>query len=279
VRAVLRLWKYYLYYHAINNLIKEKVRISRSSIVFSQNLAKRLCNNNNKCHVIYHGSEPAAAIAASAINHDILQKKAREKFSISLKEDQKIALAFGFRTNDKGWDILKEMDIPSGWTIVVNSSKSYYNKEDLDLKWLSEKDATNNNNNNNNKIIDLDRGYLSDEDLSMLFYTAGIVILPYKITSGSGVMFDALAHGLPFVATDLEFFREFSKQGLGITVKRDPLEFSKGLDILSRNYNKYAEAVNMFKQKLKWDSVAKQHYRLYNNILCDRHNKDYTRWS
>jgi glycosyltransferase involved in cell wall biosynthesis len=277
VRAMLRLWKYYLNYHAINNLIKEKVRISRASIVFSQNLAKRLCNNN-KCHVIYHGSEPAAAIAASAINHDILQKKAREKFSISIGEDQKIALAFGFRTDDKGWDILNKMDIPCEWTIVVNSSKSYYNKENLDLRWMSGGDATNNNN-NNNKIIDLDRGYLSDEDLSMLFYAADIVILPYKVTSGSGVMFDALAHGLPFVATDLEFFREFSKQGLGITDKRDPLEFSKGLEILSRNYSKYVEAVNMFKQKLKWDSVAKQHYRLYNNILCDRHNKDYTRWS
>jgi glycosyltransferase involved in cell wall biosynthesis len=260
VRAILRLWKYYLNYHAMNNLIRQKVRVSRASIVFSQNLAKRL--GNNRCQVIYHGSEPAAAIAA-AIHPDILKKKAREKFSISLKEDQKIALAFGFRTDDKGWDILNKMDMPSGWTIVVNSSKSYYNKENLDLK-LPNEDAT------NNKIINLDRGYLSDEDLSMLFYAADIVILPYKVTSGSGVMFDALAHGLPFVATDLEFFREFSKQGLGITDKRDPLEFSKGLDILTRNYSKYVEAVNMFKQKLKWDSVAKQHYRLYNNIIGDR---------
>ena len=33
-------------------------------------------------------------------------------------------------------------------------------------------------------------------------------------------MFDGLAHGLPFIASDLEFFREFSSMGLGITVKR-----------------------------------------------------------
>jgi glycosyltransferase involved in cell wall biosynthesis len=257
VRAVLRLWKYYLYYHAINNLIKEKVRISRASIVFSQYLAKRL-GNNNKCHVIYHGSEPAAAIAA-----DIPKKKTREKFSISVGEDQKIALAFGFRTDGKGWDILKKMDIPSGWTIVVNSSKSYYNKENLDLRWMGEEDAT------NNKIIDLDRGYLSDDELSTLFYASDAVILPYKATSGSGVMFDALAHGLPFVATDLEVFREFSRQGLGITAKRQPQKFSEGLDVLTRNYRKYAEAVNKFKQKLKWNSVAKHHYRLYNNIIGD----------
>jgi glycosyltransferase involved in cell wall biosynthesis len=267
VRAVLRLWKYYLYYHAINNLIKEKVRISRASIVFSQYLAKRL-GNNNKCHVIYHGSEPAAAIAAAAaaadIHPDILKKKTREKFSISIGEDQKIALAFGFRTDGKGWDILNKMEIPSGWTIVVNSSKSYYNKENLDLRWMGEENA-----NNNNKIIGLDRGYLSDDELSTLFYASDAVILPYKTTSGSGVMFDALAHGLPFVATDLEVFREFSRQELGITVKRLPQKFSEGLDILTRNYSRYAEAVNKFKQKLKWNSVAKQHYIIYNNIIDD----------
>jgi glycosyltransferase involved in cell wall biosynthesis len=257
VRAVLRFWKYYSNYHAINNLIKEKVRVSRGSIVFSQCLAKRL-GNNNRCQVIYHGSEPAA------VHPDIYKKKARERFSISVGEDQKIALAFGFRTDGKGWDILNKMDIPHGWTLVVSSSKSYYNKENLDLKWLSENSAT------NNKIIDLDRGYLSDKDLSTLFHASDVVILPYKSTSGSGVMFDALAHGLPFVATDLEFFREFSKQGLGIIVKRQPLEFSEGLDVLSRNYSKYGEAVNKFKQKLKWDFVAKQHQRLYNDITGQR---------
>jgi hypothetical protein len=83
-------------------------------------------------------------------------------------------------------------------------------------------------------------------------------------------MFDTLAHGLPFVATDLEFFREFSKQGLGITVKRQPLEFSEGLDVLSRNCSKYDEAVNKFKQKLKWDFVAKQHQKLYHGIAGQR---------
>ena len=58
-------------------------------------------------------------------------------------------------------------------------------------------------------------------------------VLPYKVSSGSGVMFDALAHGLPFVATDLEFFKEFAAKGLGITVRRDPDEFCNGLVAMS----------------------------------------------
>ena len=43
----------------------------------------------------------------------------------------------------------------------------------------------------------------------MLFYAADVVLLPYKVISTSGVMFDALAHGLPFIATDLNSLRNF----------------------------------------------------------------------
>ena len=50
-------------------------------------------------------------------------------------------------------------------------------------------------------------------------------------------MFDALAHGLPFIATNLNFFKEFSRQGLGITVKRMPNEFSNAIKRLEKNYS------------------------------------------
>jgi glycosyltransferase involved in cell wall biosynthesis len=202
-------------------------------------------SSSSRCHVIYHGSEPA-------IYPPLNKKEAREKFSLPQEDGHRIVLAHGFRTAGKGWDILKKMNIPKGWTLVVNSSKDYYNKENLELSWQG---ATN--------ILDLRRGYLREDELSTLFYASDAVILPYKVTGGSGVMFDALAHGLPFVATDLRFFREFAAQGLGITAKRNPHEFSKGLEDLLSNYGKYKEAVDMFKEKLKWDSVAKQHSTLY----------------
>ena len=47
------------------------------------------------------------------------------------------------------------------------------------------------------KIINLDMDFLNDTELSILFHAADAVLLPYKVSSGSGVMFDALAHGLP----------------------------------------------------------------------------------
>ena len=80
-------------------------------------------------------------------------------------------------------------------------------------------------------------------------------------------MFDALAHGLPFIATDLQFFNEFAMKGLGITVKRDPSEFAKALNEMEDLYHSYSKAVNKFKSSLKWDTVANQHNELYLDIL------------
>jgi glycosyltransferase involved in cell wall biosynthesis len=110
---------------------------------------------------------------------------------------------------------------------------------------------------------------LSDIDLSLLFYASNVVLLPYKVSSGSGVMFDALVHGLPFIATDLEFFKEYARKGLGVTVKRDPKEFKKALIDIEDNYENYCNSVNQFKLSLNWKNIAEHHTNVYNSILVD----------
>ena len=80
-------------------------------------------------------------------------------------------------------------------------------------------------------------------------------------------MFDGLAHGLSFVATDLPFFKEFSSEGLGITVKRKPDGFVDGLVTLAKDYDVYLKKVNSFREKLEWDAIARQHALLYEQVL------------
>jgi glycosyltransferase involved in cell wall biosynthesis len=116
-------------------------------------------------------------------------------------------------------------------------------------------------------IIDLQRDFLCEEELSLLFSSADAVILPYKVSSGSGVMFDALAHGLPFVATNLDFFIEYARKGLGITVKRNPEAFSKALADLDKDYITYKRAVDEFRPELSWQNIASQHGQLYSQIV------------
>ena len=104
----------------------------------------------------------------------------------------------------------------------------------------------------------------------MLLYASDIVMLQYKITSGSGVMFDSFAHRLPFVASDLDFFKEFAEMGLGISAKRDPVSFVRAISKLGNSYDKYSKSVDDFKQKLRWDFVTKEHIDIYTHAMIKR---------
>ena len=78
------------------------------------NVSNNKYNNDlrNKCKVIYHGAEPN-------LRYAITNEAARLMFSLPSYKSIKIALAIGFATNTKGWDILKEMHVPENWIIGI----------------------------------------------------------------------------------------------------------------------------------------------------------------
>ena len=82
-------------------------------------------------------------------------------------------------------------------------------------------------------------------------------------------MFDVLGHGIPFIASDLPFFNEFASKGLGITARRTPNAFADALLELDRNYDIYQKAVDGFKKYLKWDSITRNHVKLYNDVITN----------
>lgn len=258
-RAAIKTWKHLVNYKAFHDINKEKLKLSYAGISFSKYMAGRLGGG----HIIYHGAEPA-------ILPSVPKTKAREIFS--LPQDKMIAVAIGFSTATKGWDILIKIEMPNGWMMVLNSSKGHFNKEKRSVYDVrhGRRSRSSSSNDYNNKIIDLQRGFLTEEELSMLFYASDVVMLPYKITSGSGVMFDSLAHRLPFVASDLDFFKEFAEMGLGITAKRDPVSFAKAIRELGDSYDKYSKSVDNFKQQLRWEFVTKQHIDIYSHAITER---------
>jgi glycosyltransferase involved in cell wall biosynthesis len=239
---LLRYWAHFFNYQSFHDLNRRKLTKSAAGVVFSQYMKNKVGGGT----IVYHGAE-------SVIPFSVGKEQARLRFTLPKKG--RIALAVGFRTATKGWDIFQKMDIPSSWTIVINSSKNHYNMENLNPTI------------EHSKLINLNMDFLNDTELSLLFQAADVVLLPYKVSSGSGVMFDGLAHGLPFIASDLEFFREFSSMGLGITVKRNPRAFAKALSELDGNYSAYSKAVKSFKNNIKWDYVADMHIHLYENII------------
>ena len=180
-RVLRQYWKHLLNYRSFHLLNTSKMGSNRFGLVFSKYLSKRIPGTN----IIYHGSESLLPNLASRV-------QARRQFSIP--EDCKIALALGFATKTKGWNILNKMKVPDGWKIIFNSSKNHYNTETTKFEF------------GNNNLLNLKKGYLDDMDLSYLLHSADILLLPYTVSSGSGVMFDGLSHGLPFISSDIPFF-------------------------------------------------------------------------
>jgi glycosyltransferase involved in cell wall biosynthesis len=241
VRLIVKMWQSFLNYKAFMKLNREKLQLSHAGICFSSYMTKLLGGG----HIIYHGAEPA-------IMNTPNKNAARKEFSLPI--EKKIAVAVGFQTITKGWDLLNKVQMPDDWIMVTNSAKADYNNEKLDSQF----------NCNKNNVRDLKRGYLNDNELSQLLSASDAVLLPYKITSGSGVMFDALAHGLPFISSNLEFFKEFANMRLGVTSKRDSRSFANAIKKLGNNYEKYNKSVENFKSNLKWKNITDQHIQLYN---------------
>ncbi|MDQ3967585.1 MAG: glycosyltransferase, partial [Thermoproteota archaeon] len=137
-RAAIKAWKHLVNYKAFHDINKEKLRLSYAGISFSKYMAGRIGGG----YVIYHGAEPA-------ILPSVPKAKAREIFS--LPQDKMIAVAIGFSTATKGWDILSKIDMPNGWMMVLNSSKGHFNKEKSVYYVQDRTSSSTDNNNNNNK--------------------------------------------------------------------------------------------------------------------------------
>src|ERR687892_632820 len=189
--------------------------------------------------VIYHGAEPA--IEFSSTSSLINDKKQEFRKTFGLPVDKMLLLAFGYAGSYKGFDVLGGLGLPTGWSLVIKQTKHERGFE-RPIKFGK-------NNGEKSGIISLNLGYLDDTTMSKLFFACDAIIFPYKIVSISGVMFDALAHGLPFIASDLRFFKEFADMGLGIVCKRNTQSFERSISTLALEYDKYKATVEQFRSK------------------------------
>jgi glycosyltransferase involved in cell wall biosynthesis len=204
--------------------------------------------------VIYHGAEPAVELSSTSSTMNY-KKEFREDFGLPV--DKMLLLAFGYAGSYKGFDVLDSLDLPNGWSLVVKQTKHERGFErPIEI-------GTNNTEN----VISLNLGYLDDTTMSKLFFACDAIIFPYKIVSISGVMFDALAHGLPFVASDLRFFKEFAEMGLGIVCKRTTQSFERSISTLALEYDEYKARVEQFRSKLRWNNIANKHIEFFSTLI------------
>lgn len=243
--SLYKYWRHLINYSSMHRINKDLMSKSATGIVLSNYMRELIPGTN----IIYHGSVPY-------FKTDIAQLEARKL--MNLPEKGRLALAQGFITNTKGWDIMRKIKMPKDWKLVVNYSKNFYNTEKISFE------------SHNDKVINLNKKYLSEEELSLLFFSCDAVFLPYKVCSGSGIMFDGLGHGKPYVATDLGFFAEFSSKKLGLVTKRRASNFEESFKKIDKNYTYFKSKVEEFRKEISWDRIAKQHVSIYNGIIKNK---------
>jgi glycosyltransferase involved in cell wall biosynthesis len=195
------------------------------------------------------------------------KKEFRKEFGLPL--DKMLLLAFGYAGSYKGFDVLAELRLPYGWSLVVKQTKHERGFEKpIELDGKNERD----------NVISLNLGYLDDTTMSKLFFACDAIIFPYKIVSVSGVMFDALAHGLPFIASDLRFFKEFAEMGLGIVCERNMHSFERSISTLASEYNEYKTRAEQFGSKLQWGNVANKHLEFFSGLISQYYNEPVTKY-
>jgi glycosyltransferase involved in cell wall biosynthesis len=209
--------------------------------------------------VIYHGAEPAIELSSSSsLIFD--KKEFRKGFGLPL--DKMLLLAFGYAGSYKGFDLLDNLGLPDDWSLVVKQTR---HERGLEKPIEIGK-------NNGDNVISLNLGYLDDTTMSKLFFACDAIIFPYKIVSVSGVMFDALAHGLPFIASDLRFFKEFADMGLGIVCNRNIQSFERSISTLASAYDEYKTRVEQFRSKLRWGNIAEKHIEFLSSLISQYNN-------
>lgn len=209
-------------------------------------LARTIRQITNQGTIIYHGAEPASSLISSA------GKKDEFKNYFGFPKNKKLLLAFGYVGSYKGFDILSKLKLPEDWCLVVKQNTHDRGSESpVQVK---------------NAIV-LPLGHISDTELSRLFFACDAIIFPYRIVSVSGVLFEALAHGLPFIASELAFFREFAEMGLGITCSRRLEAFEDSIRRLSEHYDEYKKNVQEFGFKLRWNVIADNYLQVCSRLL------------
>jgi glycosyltransferase involved in cell wall biosynthesis len=254
LRAAIRRWVMEQRYH----LLLEVVRLSDGII----SPARTIKDVVKRGTVIYHGAEPNIEVSSSSRANDKQQQFRNE---LGLPTDKMLLLAFGYAGSYKGFDLLGSLRLPDGWSLVVKQTKHERGSEKpIDVR----------KNEDNSNVISLHLGYLDDSTLSKLFFACDAIIFPYKVVSVSGVMFDALAHGLPFIASNLRFFKEFADMGLGIACNRDMQSFEQAIGNLAMAYDEYKTRVEQFRSNLRWSNVAQKHFEFFLELISKWNPKD-----
>jgi glycosyltransferase involved in cell wall biosynthesis len=224
-------------------------------VVHSQAGAGRLVDevgvSEERVHVIPHGAFAYLA-----------EPDAEESLPVELagpEPGRAVALFFGLLRPYKGLDVLLE-----AWRGIESAELWVAGMPRMDIGRLQARAPAN---------VRFVARYLSDAELRAVFRRADLAVLPYREADQSGVLFTALAFGLPLVLTAVGGFPEVAATGAARLVEPGDAEgLAQALgDLLGDAGARDAMAASARRAAAgpySWDAVAALHVDLYNRLTA-----------
>ncbi len=192
------------------------------------------------------------------------------KESLGLPADKKIILIIGYFRPSKNFelviDILPEILAlyPDAMLVVAGKvrGKEHMDYRDMLLHKIADSPRRDR--------IYLVRGQLPQNVFDTILSAANVVVLPYKISSQSGILAHCMAFGKPIVTSSTEAMKGIlRKSGAGVTCDDRPQFIKNIAAILSGNERakKFSQnATNFVKDAISWSRVADQHVDVYKKV-------------
>ncbi|MCB0660039.1 MAG: glycosyltransferase [Saprospiraceae bacterium] len=177
--------------------------------------------------------------------------EARRK--LSLPEDVKIFLFFGFIRHYKGLDLLIDalqyLEEWNGKYALVIAGEFYAGEDDIKTKIQ------------NSPVRDhiiLHTHFIKDEDVKWYFSAADWVIQPYRHATQSGVTPLAYHFEKPMIVTNVGNLPSMVPNGIGIVVQPDPVSLAEGMkESFSFDFTSFRKAIGPEKKKYSWETFTK----------------------
>jgi len=112
-------------------------------------------------------------------------------------------------------------------------------------------------------------GYVADHDLAKIYAAMDVVVYPSRFATESGALIMALGHGKAVIASNVSPFREKQEQG-ALMIFDDVDDLRTKIKALIENPElriQLESGARRFVEETSWDIVAKQHLKVYENLL------------
>jgi len=190
---------------------------------------------------------------------------------LGLPQDKKIILLIGYFRPSKNFELAVDIFpeilelYPDAILVVAGKirGKEYRDYRNMLFRKIADSPRTNS--------IYLIRGQLPQDVFDTILSAADVVVLPYRISSQSGILAHCLAFGKPIVTSSTEAMKEaLKKSGAGLTCD-DHSQFVENIAHILSDNEKARElsqnAINFVRDVISWSRVAKQHLGTYKALM------------